>query len=143
MTAKKPTVKKPVKPKAKKEVVETVTNTNVIITPKKELNFPTIKIKTVKNFDLNWYAMSRNFKSKFKFIYDRKKKEELKTTTTEPKYLADKAVIKINYRWIYDNFNDKIKRYYECYVVIWDYYINKNKSVDINNRIREIINYGR
>jgi hypothetical protein len=132
-TIKKPVIKTNNQVEAKKEVL------------KHEINFPVIRTINVKNFDVNWFALSKTFKSKFKFIYEKKETPE-KSAKKGPKYLTDKATIKIitiNYRWLLDNLNDKTKKYYECYLIIFDYYVNKKNDFDLNERIKEVFTYGK
>lgn len=129
MTAKKALVKKPVtkKPVVKKEEL------NRVEVNKSLTSFPIIEIIEVKNFDINWFALSKKFKSNLKFIYDKKDDKinqikEYKNPVVIPKIELPKI-------------NNTIKKYYECYLVIWDFYVNKNTSYDVNKRVKEILEY--
>lgn len=100
--------------------------------------FPEITSETTKTIDLNWFALSRKFKNKLKFMYS---------------YNSNKSgVSKLNfslsnckevlYCWYISIEINSIKLYL-AYTAVWDYYINKQQNFDLNKKIMEIYGYDR
>ena len=85
--------------------------------------FPTVITKTNKyKYDLNWLYLGKGFRKEVNFWFADKiriVKPEIKNPTV---------------------FLEKL---YEKYCVLWDFYINKQYDMDINQKLKDIDEYGR